>query len=103
MNSKRLTHWNYKNTTLALESCKPYLKLGEIEDLEDKYNVDVNEELFKKAIAFDVIKEKQVDVWLLQQCDYENYVRIRKEAKMEDELTEEEYNLLKMTLENDKE
>lgn len=29
---KRLTHWNYKNTTLDLESCKPYLKLGELED-----------------------------------------------------------------------
>lgn len=29
---ERLTNWNYKNTTLDLESCKPYLKLGELED-----------------------------------------------------------------------
>ena len=32
----RLTDRNYKNTTLPLESCKPYLKLGRLEDLEDK-------------------------------------------------------------------
>ena len=61
----RLTYWNYKNTTLALEICKPYLKLGEIEDLEEKYNADVNEDLFKKAKAFEVIKEKRVDMFLL--------------------------------------
>lgn len=32
----RLTDRNYKNTTLALDSCKPYLKLGELEDLEEQ-------------------------------------------------------------------
>ena len=53
----RLTHWNYKNTTLPLE------------------------------------------IWALLQCDYKNYVRIRKEAKIEDELTKKEYDLLKEELE----
>ena len=29
----RLTDRNYKNTTLPIESCKPYLRLGELEDI----------------------------------------------------------------------
>lgn len=33
---KRLTDRNYKNTTLPLESCQPYLKLGRLEDIEYK-------------------------------------------------------------------
>lgn len=32
----RLTDRNYKNTTLPLESCQPYLKLGKLEDLEEQ-------------------------------------------------------------------
>lgn len=36
----RLTNRNYKNTTLDLDSCKPYLRLGQLEDIyeEGKYN-----------------------------------------------------------------
>ena len=30
--------------------------------------------------VLNIIKEYQVDIWLLKQCDYENYIRIRKEA-----------------------
>lgn len=100
---KRLTHWNYKNTTLDLESCKPYLKLGEIEDLEDKFNVDVNEELFKKAKAFDVIKEKYVDMFELKCCssakEYNNCISFKIGFIKNYELTEEEYDLLKEVLE----
>lgn len=29
----RLTDRNYKNTTLDLDSCKPYLRLGQLEDI----------------------------------------------------------------------
>lgn len=32
----RLTDRNYKNTTLDLDSCKPYLRLGELEDVYEK-------------------------------------------------------------------
>lgn len=32
----RLTDRNYKNTTLDLESCKPYLRLGQLEDIYEK-------------------------------------------------------------------
>jgi hypothetical protein len=65
----------------------------------------------KKEQAFDIIKEYQVDTWLLNQCDYENYIRIRKEARVsigqiinedgesvEEEISEEEFNLLKEVL-----
>lgn len=38
---KRLTHWNYKNTTLELDSCKPYLKLGQLEDIEEEIGIDL--------------------------------------------------------------
>ncbi len=36
----RLTDRNYKNTTLPLDSCKPYLRLGQLEDIyeEGKHN-----------------------------------------------------------------
>jgi hypothetical protein len=33
LGSGRLTDRNYKNTTLDLDSCKPYLRLGELEDI----------------------------------------------------------------------
>lgn len=32
----RLTYWNYKNTTLDLDSCKPYLRLGQLEDIYEE-------------------------------------------------------------------
>lgn len=32
----RLTDRNYKNTTLDLDSCKPYLRLGQLEDIYEK-------------------------------------------------------------------
>lgn len=36
LGSGRLTDRNYKNTTLDLESCKPYLRLGQLEDIYEK-------------------------------------------------------------------
>lgn len=38
LGSGRLTDRNYKNTTLDIDSCKPYLRLGQLEDIyeEDK-------------------------------------------------------------------
>jgi len=40
LGSGRLTDKNYKNTTLDINSCKPYLRLGELEDIyeEGKHN-----------------------------------------------------------------
>ena len=32
----RLTDRNYKNTTLDLDSCKPYLRLGQLEDIYER-------------------------------------------------------------------
>ena len=36
LGSGRLTHRNYKNTTLDLDSCKPYLRLGQLEDIYEE-------------------------------------------------------------------
>ena len=36
LSSGRLTDRNYKNTTLPLDSCKPYLRLGELEDIYEE-------------------------------------------------------------------
>ena len=36
LGSGRLTDRNYKNTTLALDSCKPYLRLGQLEDIYEE-------------------------------------------------------------------
>ena len=40
LGSGRLTDRNYENTTLALESCSPYIRLGRLEDIyeENKKN-----------------------------------------------------------------
>lgn len=32
----RLTDRNYKNTTLDLDNCKPYLRLGQLEDIYEE-------------------------------------------------------------------
>ncbi len=32
----RLTNRNYKNTTLDLDSCKPYVRLGQLEDIYEE-------------------------------------------------------------------
>ena len=36
LGSGRLTDRNYKNTTLDLDSCKPYLRLGQLEDIYEE-------------------------------------------------------------------
>lgn len=36
LGSGRLTDRNYKNTTLDLDSCKPYLRLGQLEDVYEE-------------------------------------------------------------------
>lgn len=88
------------------------------EALEDKNEELVKENTELKAKAqkehkvLEIIKEYQVDVWLLKQCDYENYIRIRKEAMvslgqivnengaiLEDEIPEEYFDLVKRWIE----
>ena len=36
LGSGRLTDRNYKNTTLDLDSCKPYVRLGQLEDIYEE-------------------------------------------------------------------
>ena len=68
----------------------------------------------KQEKILSIIEEYQVDVWLLKQCDYENYIRIRKEAMvsvgqiineegiiLEDEIAEEEFNKLQRYFDNE--
>lgn len=75
------------------------------------YKLDKDFEIIKKQLkALEIIKNKNVDVWLLKNCDYENYCRIRKEAMIDNkiycddgavidnELTQEEYDFLKEVL-----
>lgn len=65
-------------------------------------------EIEKALKVLEIIKEYQVDIWLLKQCDYENYIRIRKKAMVsvgqivnengiiiEDELPEKYFDLVK--------
>lgn len=33
--------------------------------------------------VLDILREKQVDLWLVDNCDYENYVRIRKRCEID--------------------
>ena len=91
---------------VRLEECLPYtneegvkkLKLA----LKEFYTIE------KELQALYIIKEYQVDMWLLNQCDYENYIRIRKEAMVsigevvnengevfEDEIPQEEFEFVK--------
>ena len=57
--------------------------------------------------AYNLIINKEVDIWLLNNCDYDNYVRIRKQslidskvycddgAIIDNQLTRDEFNFLK--------
>ena len=58
-------------------------------DLEELERLKAQEKVFK------LIKEYEVDVWLLKQCDYENYIRIRRNAMVSiKQITEETFNFL---------
>ena len=61
--------------------------------------------------TLNLLKEYEVDIWLLKQCDYKNYIRIRKECLIETEkikneegltvdyvIPEEDFNYLKEVL-----
>lgn len=77
-----------------------------IEDLIviDEYKVA---DMVRRAKAYDLIALKQVDMWLVNHCDYRNYIRIRKNANIDTkvycddgavvdmELTEAEFDELK--------
>ena len=70
----------------------------------DEYKVA---DMVKRAKAYDLIALKQVDMWLVNHCDYRNYIRIRKQANIDTkvycddgavvdmELTEDEFYGLK--------
>lgn len=51
LGSGRLTHWNYKNTTLPLESCKPYLRLGQLEDIYFENFIKETKEEFINCVS----------------------------------------------------
>ena len=70
-----------------------------------------NEEKLKLKEILGIIKEKEIDIWLLKVCDYDNYCRIRTkclETNVESMVdcdepaiplpTKEEFNLLKEVL-----
>ena len=44
--------------------------------------------------TLNLLKEYEVDIWLLKQCDYENYIRIRKECHIEVEKIKNEDGLI---------
>ena len=50
----------------------------------DDYNTA--KRLDNKINAWEIVKEYKVDLWLLSECDYEEYLRIRKEAQIENEV-----------------
>lgn len=54
LSSGRLTDRNYKNTTLDLDSCKPYLRLGQLEDVYEESR-KMDKEVVLKSL--DEIKE----------------------------------------------
>ncbi len=103
-----------RNLQLALweSNDKPIYYISKIHG--DKYIVPqkeyekLNKENAEYKKVLSIINEYQVDIWLLKQCDYENYIRIRKEAMvsvgkivnedgitLEDELPEKYFDLLK--------
>ena len=56
----------------------------------------------KELTALEIILEYKVDIWLLSECDYENYIRIRKEAMIENELIpKDKYEFLKEMITNE--
>ena len=79
-----------------------------VEYLVDKANElnDKNKQLEQKARAFDIIKEKMVDITAIMQLetadDYNTIVIFKNGRKCENLfLTEEEFNFLKEMLENE--
>lgn len=73
-------------------------KLGQLEDIEEKHNIKFVDDLDKRLIALEIIKEKRVDVArLLVSVDLERYNNFDKRDILV-ELTQQEFDLLKEVL-----
>lgn len=101
---------NSKGQFIVLANFDDTTKIGKmiIDELDKMRTKSVDDFKEVNLKALEIIKEYQVDVWLLKQCDYENYIRIRKEAMvsigqfvnengvvLEDEIPEEYFDLVK--------
>ena len=88
---------------------KELRQVGIDKNINDLIAIDEHKvaDMVRRAKAYDLITMKQVDMWLVNHCDYENYVRIRKSANIDNkvycddgavidmELTEDEFYELK--------
>lgn len=101
--SKELKALNIiKNTLEDIQFYNRNVKIdNSIYDLFDTIKQAL-ETKFKKELAWEIAREYKVDIWLLSQCDYENYIRIRKEAMVENELIpKDKYEFLKEMITNE--
>ena len=69
----------------SLEALKHlYAKLScksSIEEIDE--NLQEYEIIEKDLEVLEILREKQVDLWLVDNCDYENYVRIRNNCQID--------------------
>ena len=83
-----------KQALIQAEKDKKYIDKLLDESIKDKETImnlrNENDKLkitkSKKELAWEIAREYKVDLWLVSQCDYENYLRIRKEATVENEM-----------------
>ena len=70
---ERLNNWVANNLDV-----KSIMRLFNLREFEDIHRLEDEIKKLKKALK--IIAEKEIDVWLLMNCDYENYCRIRTKA-----------------------
>ncbi len=85
-----------KNKVLMTNNDYKELKLGQLENIEEKHNISSLDDLENRLIALDILKEKKVNLEYIKSCsNYEQYKTI---CSYYNEITKEEFDLLKKVL-----
>lgn len=75
-------------------------KLGQLEDIEEKHNIESLDDLDNRLKALAIIKEKPLTLFLVQTCEnYDIYLEIAQDTTLvEDIYSPKEFYLLKEVL-----
>ena len=85
-----------KNKVLMTNNDYKELKLGQLEDIEEKHNISSLDDLENRLIALDIIKNKRINLEYIKSCN--NYEQYKIICSYWNEITKEEFDLLKKVL-----
>lgn len=68
----------------ALEALKQENDYQKFNHVPKQYRYDDELDIIEQELKIlEILREKRVDLWLVDNCDYENYVRIRKKCEID--------------------